>query len=116
MLDSKTLSLFLRLGNVSIPVGGNDWSKISHAYLQNKGSSADLERAKIIFASTDGKPILKLNLTSIATDNRIRLLKAMERLAPDCTIDPTLSEALMPRQEEVTRNCGCKALAAPGNA
>ncbi|HEY9773458.1 MAG TPA: serine/threonine-protein kinase [Planktothrix sp.] len=80
---------------------GNDF--ICHKLYWQLVSSVGLQRtvdgkAKIVFRMTSGVSF-DFDFSSIIENDRPRLINALERLAPGCTIDSDLTEAMMPHHD-----------------
>lgn len=112
MLDKKGMKLKLRLGGINIKVGEVPWANVAHAQLEKTLNSADPDKCKIVFIKKSGKPF-KVSLAWVGNENRGRFMKAIERLAPEVTIDSYLSESLIPKQERSYTELWLQSLAAP---
>jgi serine/threonine-protein kinase len=112
MLEKDKIAMVWRYGFLNVDVGISNWQSITRIILE-PGKNGDLAGAKLCFLKADGKPKFKLSLSGISNDNRDRLLKSIERFAPDCEIDSPVSEALCPRQQKSYTELWMQSLAAP---
>ncbi len=84
------------------------WSDVERAAL----STADNGTTRIDFTKKDGK-VFSLNLSSISQQNRPRLTRALERFAPNCSIEASLSEAMLQRRDRSYTELWLQSLSTP---
>lgn len=96
--NSKGMALELRFGELALPLGSIRWSEIGDALLVKPPRSAGAERWKIRLQNKLRKHF-DLDLCALTPEDRVRLLKRLERMAPDCRIEPELSQSLHPKAE-----------------
>lgn len=113
MMTKEALILQLRIRSLNVVVGKVPCTSISNAYLKKPANSADSDKWKIVFNRSDGRQPFELSLGALATDDRMRFLKALERWAPHCVIDSELVETMMPRQERSYTELWLQSLSAP---
>jgi tRNA A-37 threonylcarbamoyl transferase component Bud32 len=73
------------------------WSEVRRVRLV-KNETASGTQLLIRFEKQNGKNY-DIDFSAVATQDRPRLMKALDRLAPNCTVDSDLVEAMMPKQE-----------------
>lgn len=98
LIDSEKLVLNMRFNGFSWDCAILSWSNCLNVYLVKPVSSADPDRWTVRFDLANSRHF-DMSYGAIASTDRTRLLKGIERWAPQCQIDPELSEALQPRQE-----------------
>lgn len=98
LIDADKLVLNMRINNIGWDCAILKWKNCLNVYLVKPATSADPDRWTIRFDCADGKHF-DMAYGAIASHDRTRLLKGIERWAAECRIDPELSEALQPRQE-----------------
>lgn len=96
--DSKGLSLKLKVGEVSIPLSKLNWADISEAKLHKIVRRSGVGSSKIRLIKKNKKNF-DIDMASIAEPDRSRLLKQIERQAPQCPIDAELSQSVLPKSE-----------------
>ncbi|HND67277.1 MAG TPA: serine/threonine-protein kinase [Candidatus Obscuribacter sp.] len=84
------------------------WSDVERAAL----ATADNGTSRINFSKKNGKTF-SLNLSSISQQNRPRLTRALERFAPNCSIEATLSEAMLQRRDRSYTELWLQSLSTP---
>jgi len=95
-VDENGLSLNFSLGNWSMTLDHLSWSNLSTVSLKKVETPlASSWRMRFEGAFTP----VDVDLAYLESVDRQRLLKAIERHAPDCSIDPELAEAMSPKQE-----------------
>jgi tRNA A-37 threonylcarbamoyl transferase component Bud32 len=112
MLEKGRIAMVWRYGWASFNIGISDWKELSRVTLE-AGKNGDLAGARLCFLKADGKPEFKLTLSGINNEDRERLLKSIERFAPEWEIDSPVSEVLRPRQQKSYTELWMQSLAAP---
>lgn len=98
LADEKGISLMLKLGQISIPVGFVSWNNIKRAELYKPSPAASSETWKIrLTKNNDEKFDIALNY--LADEDRVRLRKRLETQIANCEIDTELSQALHAKSE-----------------
>jgi tRNA A-37 threonylcarbamoyl transferase component Bud32 len=113
MMKPEAMALQLRVLNASADVGSVSYKSLTNAYLVKKKNSADADNWQIVFNREGKLKPFSLSLGALTPENRTRFVKALERLAPHCTIDAELAEAMMPRQERSYTELWLQSLSAP---
>jgi serine/threonine-protein kinase len=93
--DNEGIKLFLRCGPLSVPLKRLIWSDISRL-------SFDRDNAKfanIRFVKKNGKKV-EMDVESLSPEHRALLLKRVEKCAPECQIDQSLSEIMRPKANQ----------------
>lgn len=97
-IDKTALTLLFRFGTSSMPVARLPWSTVKKASLVKPGNTADSKYWKIKFEQESGKAF-QLDLTAIESQARAKLIKCLEKWAPNCHVEMELTEAMQPKQE-----------------
>ncbi len=97
-LDKTALSLNFRFGTNTMPVSRLPWETVKKASLVKPGNTADSKHWKVRFEKENGKNF-DLDLTAIESQSRSKLVKCLEKWAPNCHVDAELTEAMQPKQE-----------------
>jgi serine/threonine protein kinase len=113
MMQPDSMALQLRVLNASADIDRVSYRSLASAYLLKPKKSADSDKWKVVFKRHGGLSDFKLSLGALTAENRARFAKALERLAPNCTIDPELAEAMIPRQERSYTELWLQSLSAP---
>lgn len=111
MLTESRLALVWRYNFVNFTAGIFGWSRLTRIALE-PGKNGDLANATLAFLQSGDAPTFKLKLSGISNENRGRMLRAIQRFAPECEIDPAVSEALIPRQQRSYTELWMQSLAA----
>ncbi len=93
--DNHGLNLVIRLGEISVPLARVPWRQVKGIGTYQSGSA---DQGKIRIKKENGKK-LDLDLKAIGVENRNLLLKRIEKLVPDCQIEPELSQAMRPKSD-----------------
>jgi tRNA A-37 threonylcarbamoyl transferase component Bud32 len=96
--DKNGLSLRLKAGEVSVPVSKLKWTDISEARLHKIAKRSGTNSLKIRLVKKNKKHF-DIDMTAVAEADRSRLLKQIERHAPQCPIDAELSQSVLPKSE-----------------
>ncbi len=94
LANSKGLKLVIRLGDLMIPLNSLEWDQIAKADLYKKGSGEPRMRLSL----QNGKSF-DISLAAIAPEERVLLLRKMEKFVPTNQIDPLLSQAMLPKAD-----------------
>lgn len=97
-LDKTALTLMFRFGTNTMPVSRLPWSTVKKASLVKPGNTADSKKWKVRFEKENGS-LFDLDLTAIESQARAKLVKCLERWAPNCHVETELTEAMQPKQE-----------------
>lgn len=92
--DTKGLKLSLNLGELSLPAATVKWNDLQSLQLKKTNNGPGI----IQLCKNQNKKI-ELNLAYLSVEDRGSLLKHIERFAPQCQIDPNLSQAMLPKSE-----------------
>ncbi|HEY9718128.1 MAG TPA: serine/threonine-protein kinase [Trichormus sp.] len=108
VIDKDCLKLVVSVMGNSFRQAQIAWKEVASVELvkQHDGS------AKIQFNMKSGKKFL-VDFSSVLPLDRPRLVRALERFAPDCTIDSALAEAMMPRHERSYTELWLQSLSTP---
>lgn len=96
--DEKGISLLIKLGQISIPIGFVAWSDVKRAELYKPSPTASSESWKIRLTKSNGQNF-DLALNYLADEDRVRLRKRLETRIANCEIDSELSQALLAKSE-----------------
>lgn len=98
LADDEGITLQLRVGQIAIPMARIRWSEIVRAELHKPNKHFSFDSWKMRLTKTDGKTF-DIELSSLAPEDKSRLLKRMERLIASCEIDPELSQSMVPKAD-----------------
>jgi tRNA A-37 threonylcarbamoyl transferase component Bud32 len=109
-LDREGLELRYAVGNWVFTLAKVAWQSVEAATLVKSGTGAEsgwklcLQRA--------GQSPFSLDLAAILPDDRPRMLRALERFAPQCTVSSELIETMAPKQDRSYTQLWLQSLAA----
>ena len=92
--DKKGVALLMRIGELQIPNSRVEWNQIEKLELYKDGSQAGKLRIH-----KNNKKHFDLDLSAIAAEDRVSLLRRMEKLVPGNQIDHELSQAMLPKSD-----------------
>lgn len=92
--NSKGIKLVIRIGDLTIPMASLSWSQIVKAELYKKGSGEPRLRLTL-----PKEKHFDISLAAIAPEERVLLLRKMEKFIPTNQIDPLLSQTMLPKAE-----------------
>jgi len=92
--DLRGIHLSMRAGGMCVPVSSINWSTIKKVGMQSVGG----QPTKLKIEKENGKGLV-MELASITPEDRNLLLRRMEKMVPDCSIDHELSQSMRPQSE-----------------
>jgi len=108
VIDKGALSLVVSVFGNSFCQGRILWQDVASVDLVKRSDGS----VKIRFNQKSGKKFL-IDFASVLPNDRPRLVRALERFAPGCTIDSALTEAMMPRHERSYTELWLQSLSTP---
>lgn len=98
LIQSDSVRLLFRLASYSLCVKNIPIESISKVTLHKPDELSDPSKWNIRFVLIDGKTV-DLCLVAMSAEEKTRLTKSLQRLAPQIPIDAELLETLIPRQD-----------------
>jgi hypothetical protein len=92
--DLRGMHLSMRLGGMCLPIASINWSTIKKVGMQ----SVSGKPSKLKIEKENGKGLV-MELASITPEDRNLLLRRMEKMVPDCSIDHELSQSMRPQSD-----------------
>jgi serine/threonine protein kinase len=92
--DPRGIHLSMRVGGMCLPIANINWSAIKKVSMQSVGG----RQSKLKIEKENGKGLV-MELASITPEDRNLLLRRMEKMVPDCSIDHELSQSMRPQSE-----------------
>lgn len=92
--DKQGVKLQVKFGELAITVGSVAWAQIAKVDLQKE----EAKTGRMRISKTDAKKF-DIDLAAIAAEDRVQLLKHMEKLVPTNQIDYELSQAMLPKSD-----------------
>jgi tRNA A-37 threonylcarbamoyl transferase component Bud32 len=89
------------------------WTIYTSARLFKPAGAAGPESWKVRLHSKNGKQDELLELAAVSAADRVRLVSGLERMAPDCSIESELTEAMMPKQQRSYTELWLQSLTTP---
>ncbi len=89
------------------------WANYTSARLYRPAGTAGPENWKVRLHSKSGSKDELLDFAAVSSEDRVRLVRGLERMAPDCSIESELAEAMMPKQQRSYTDLWLQSLTAP---
>jgi tRNA A-37 threonylcarbamoyl transferase component Bud32 len=109
-LDREGLELRYAMGNWVITLAKVAWQSVDAASLVKSGTGA--ESGWKLCLQRVGQSPFYLDLAAILPDDRPRMLRALERFAPQCKVSSELIETMAPKQDRSYTQLWLQSLAA----
>jgi serine/threonine-protein kinase len=92
--DLRGMHLSVRVGGICVPIASASWSTIKKVGMQSTSG----QPSKLKIEKESGKSLV-MELGSITPEDRNLLLRRMEKMVPDCSVDHELSQSMRPQSE-----------------
>lgn len=110
VVDREGLELLCSTPAMKVSIAKVGWPDVRNVSIKTLEDGAKFIELRLL--DTNAKPF-KLDFDCILETDRPRLVRALERFAPESTIDADLSEAMMPKQERSYTELWLQSLSTP---